>query len=283
METAGTENGSTKTGSAFLRNFLLAQYFQVGPLQIHFYGIILAGAILIGYLVARAKTARFNIEKKQLDDVGFWLVIWSIIGARLYYVLFYPQFFRNGFLEIFRIWHGGQSIYGALIAGAATLFYFSRKTKITFFRWTDLMAFALPLAQAFGRLGNFFNYEAFGLPTNLPWKIFIPVQHRPPDYLQYEYFHPAFAYELIWNIVVFLILLLVEKVLNKKLNSRFNFTGIFTALYLFFYSLGRFVIEGIRLDSAYFGPFRGDQLTALCLMVAALGIISYRYVSQTRN
>lgn len=274
METARTKNGSTKTGSLVL---------NLGPLQIHYYGITLALAIVVGYLVARIKAVKFGIERAQLDDVAFWLIIWSIVGARLYYVIFYPEFFRDDLLEIFKIWHGGQSIYGALIAGALTLWYFARKTKTSFWQWGDLLAFALPLAQGVGRLGNFFNYEAFGSPTNLPWKMFVPEQYRPVGYAQYEYFHPAFAYEMIWNVFVFLVFAFVEKRLNTNPQSKFNFRGIFLGLYLVLYSIGRFFIEGIRLDSAYFGFLRGDQITALCLIIAGLAIIRYRYVSQASN
>jgi len=146
-----------------------------------------------------------------------------------------------------------------------TLFIFARRRKMSFFELSDVVVYGLPLAQALGRFGNFFNYEAFGKPTNLPWKMYVPPQFRPAGYENFSFFSPTFAYEAIWDVLVFGALYFADK---KGLKQ-----GNLTGLYLILYSIGRFFIEAIRLDSAYILGFRGDQLTAVALILAGSAII----------
>ena len=284
MERTSAKNRSPETSQPVLKSLLLSQSFRLGSVQVHYYGIILAAAIVAGFGVALARAKKAGFDRSFLEDLGFWLIIFGIIGARAYYVIFYPQFFRGDFLEIFRIWHGGQAIYGALIGGALTVWYFARKYKINFWRITDFLVFALPLGQAIGRLGNYFNYEAFGKPTNLPWKIFIPQNFRPAGYEQYQFFQPAFAYEALASLALFALMLGIEKYFEKNPGKtwvqRLNQPGIFTAIYIIGYSIARFFVEGIRLDSAYLSGFRVDQITALFLIVLTSAILVYRYAAQ---
>jgi len=265
MERTATKNRSSKTGQ-----LILSQGFRIGRLKIRYYGVTMVVAIALGYFIGWTRAKKQGWSRTFYDDLCFWLVIFGFLGARIYYVLFYPQFYRGNFSEVFKIWHGGLAIYGAVIAGALTLYVLARRYKKSFFELTDVVVYALPLAQAIGRFGNYFNYEAFGKPTNLPWKMFVPLQFRPPGYENFSYFHPTFAYEAIWNVLVFVALYFIARKVDVSGSKR---VGLLTGSYFVLYSIGRFFIEGIRLDSAFFGPFRGDQLTAVLLIILGLVII----------
>ncbi|MBX4187151.1 MAG: prolipoprotein diacylglyceryl transferase [Candidatus Doudnabacteria bacterium] len=233
---------------------------HLGVLQIHWYGLILAAAILTAYFVARKNSWKFGIGLGDVDDYAFWVTIVGVLGARLYYVIFnYNYFFQNP-QEIYRIWHGGLAIYGAVLSGLVFTYLYSRKKAYTFWQLADLVGVALPLGQAIGRFGNFVNQEAFGLPTNLPWKMFVLPTHRPEQFRQMEFFHPTFLYEALLDLLIFGIL---YKLLGRVKN------GMLALGYLIAYSLGRFFIEGIRLDSFYVVGFKVDQVVAFLIIVLA--------------
>lgn len=264
------------------QSFILSQYFRIGGLKIRYYGLTMASAVVAGYIVGSWQARKRGLSQSFFDDVAFWLVLVSFICARIYYVLFYPQFYIHNWAEAFKIWHGGISIYGGVIGGIVTLWIIARKKKVSFWKLADIAAFALPLAQAIGRFGNFFNYEAFGIPTNLPWKMYVPPQFRPAGYSQYSFFSPTFAYEAIWDVLVFFGLLLLSKKFFRDESAGKSRDGFIAGWYLILYSIGRYFIEGIRLDSAFFGPFRGDQITAIVLIIAGSAILFKRYASQSR-
>jgi len=232
--------------------------FQFGSLSIHWYGIILAVAILVGFFLARKNAWKFGISPSDVDDYSFWLVIVGILGARFYYVLFNLSFFSNNFSEIYKIWHGGLSIYGAILAGIVLCWFYVRDKAYNFYQLFDLIALSLPLSQAIGRLGNYVNQEAYGTVTNLPWKIYIAADK--------QYHHPTFLYEMILDVIVFLIL--------RKLIGEVK-VGIIGWSYLLLYSFGRFFIEAIRTDSFFIGGARVDQVVALILVVIS-GIVILR-------
>ncbi len=254
--------------------FILSS-FALGPLTIRIYSLTFVLGILAAYLIGRARALRAGISAKIFDDIIFWTIIAGFLSARIYYVLFYFGLYRDNLAEIYKVWHGGLAIYGGLIGGTIVLYFLCKKYAVDFFKFADLLVIGLPIAQAIGRIGNYFNYEAFGAPTNLPWKMFVPEQFRPPGFQQYAYFHPTFAYEIIWNLIVFALIFFAAKKRPKP--------GILLGIYLLLYSIGRFAIEAIRLDSAYFGVFRGDQITALLLIICALAIIVSRYVAQANK
>ena len=154
------------------------------------------------------------------------------------------------FPSFLAIWEGGIAIHGALIGGLLSLLLFCRSKKISFVGLLDTILPSVILGQSIGRWGNFFNNEAFGLPTELPWKVFIPMQYRPIEFLDKDFFHPTFLYESIWNFLIFILLIIIFNQQTK--NQRFN-PGIISCLYLITYSFGRFWIEGLRLDSLCLG------------------------------
>ncbi|MDN5337699.1 MAG: phosphatidylglycerol---prolipoprotein diacylglyceryl transferase [Thermotogaceae bacterium] len=246
--------------------------FQFGRLQVRWYGVLIASGILTAYFVARTRIKVENINEDQVIEGLFYGVIAGVIGARLYYVAFNWNYFSENPADIFKIWYGGLAIHGALIAAVIVAFLYTRLKKGVTFGFLQILDIALmvfPLAQSIGRWGNFFNYEAFGKPTNLPWKMYIPVQNRPPMYRNYEYFHPTFLYESIWDLIVFLLLYIYTKKYRKKF-------GETTALYMILYSTGRFFVEGLRLDSLYIGNLRTAQVMSAVLIL--LGILLFVYI-----
>lgn len=246
--------------------------FQLGRLQVRWYGVLIASGILIAYMVARTRIKAENINEDQVIEDLFYGVIAGVIGARLYYVAFNWDYFSENPTDIFKIWYGGLAIHGAVIAAVIVAFLYTRLKKGVTFRFLQILDIALmvfPLAQAIGRWGNFFNHEAFGKPTNLPWKMYIPIQNRPLMYRSYEYFHPTFLYESIWDLMVFTFLYIYTKKYRKKF-------GETTALYMILYSIGRFFIEGLRLDSLYIGKLRTAQVVSVILIL--LGVLLFAYV-----
>lgn len=220
--------------------------FSIFGLNIYYYGVILAIAICVGVLVADwAGKHFFNLKKDTIIDASPYLIIFGIIGARLYYCLLNLEFYTRFPTEIFAIRHGGISIHGAILGGLVGLIIFAKRHNFSIPKLCDTSCIGLAIAQAIGRWGNFFNSEAFGTPTDLPWKLYIAPQYRPIPYQENEYFHPAFLYESILNIGIFFVLLLI--ITKFKLKS-----GNLALIYLILYSFVRIIVESIRLDSVMY-------------------------------
>ena len=239
----------------------------LGPIRLRWYGILIASAVLIGVSLAQKVAQRKGLNPDIVSDLAIWLVLGAIPAARLYYVLFQWDYYRNNPGEIIAIWHGGIAIHGAILGGMLATFIFCRLKKLSFWRLADTVAPSLILGQAIGRWGNFFNSEAFGAPTDLPWKLFIPVGNRPQGLGNLEFYHPTFLYESLWNLGTFALLMWLT----------FRFTklraGSIFLIYTIAYSLGRVWIEGLRMDSLMLGPLRIAQvvsLTGVALGVAGL-------------
>ena len=258
---------------------ILSQGFYVGPLFVHWYGLTMSAAIVAAYAVARLYAERAAlVTREQLDDVVFYMVIAGLVGARLYHVLSSGTYYFVHPVEILEVWNGGLGIYGGVALGAAALWWYCRSHKVSFGSMADIFAVALPIAQAIGRLGNFFNYEAFGYPTNLPWKMFVPFQFRPERYADLSYFHPTFAYEMLWDLAVFASLALLS---SKRGRAKIVLQpGTLTLWYLILYSVGRFFIEALRIDSTFIAvgdwAFRLNQGVSLLIILAASGILVWR-------
>ena len=218
--------------------------FNVFGFPIYFYGIILASAILVGVYCAYLLYKHFydKQEASKIIDFSPYIIIMGIIGARLYYCLVNFSYYIEHPLEVFYIRQGGLSIHGVIIVGILALYLFAKKYKMSFLKLIDAFLCGTALGQSIGRWGNFFNSEAFGTPTNLPWKLYIPITHRPTQYIDFQYFHPTFLYESILDFLIFIILLLCFKKLSKS-------PGVLACLYLIMYSLVRIVVEHFRIDS----------------------------------
>jgi len=249
-------------------------FLQWGAFSVRWYGLLIASAVLIGVTLSQYLAHRRNVNPELVSDLAIWLVIGAIPCARLYYVLFQWDEYAQHPADIIAIWKGGIAIHGAMIGGLVAALIFCRLQKVSFWQMADLIAPSLALGQAIGRWGNFFNSEAFGRPTDLPWKLYIPYQNRPPEYKGYEYFHPTFLYESLWNLAVF-ILLMVLFLRDIKGKPRLKIGTLFLT-YLVVYGCGRFWIEGLRTDSLMLGSLRIAQVVSLCSI--AIGIIGLVYL-----
>lgn len=249
--------------------------FQLGPFSLRWYGLLIALAVLIGLLLATRLGKARGIDPVLIADLLPLLVLAAVLGARLYYVLLEWRQYQLNWLEALAIWRGGIAIHGALIGGTLAVIAYCRWRKLAFWNLLDVLVPSVALGQAIGRWGNFFNSEAFGLPTDLPWKLYIPTLNRPAPFLDQQYFHPTFLYESLWNLAVVALLLLLFR---AGIKGRIPLpAGALSCVYLVSYSLGRVWIEGLRTDPLCLfssppfceGGLRMAQLMSLLLI--ALG------------
>jgi phosphatidylglycerol---prolipoprotein diacylglyceryl transferase len=234
---------------------------HIGSFTLHWYGLLIASAVLIGVNLSVYLAQKRQMSGEMIGDLAIWLVLAAIPSARLYYVLFKWEDYKNNLGDVLAVWKGGIAIHGAIIGGILATLIFSRLKKIDFWSLADVVAPSVALGQAIGRWGNFFNSEAFGAPTNLPWKLYIPTSRRPSELMDVEYFHPTFLYESLWNLGVFgILMLLFFRSLSARKPLR---NGSLFLIYLVIYSLGRVWIEGLRTDSLMFGSLRMAQVISL--------------------
>ncbi|MEL4861164.1 prolipoprotein diacylglyceryl transferase [Pseudoflavonifractor phocaeensis] len=245
--------------------------FRIFNWPIHWYGIIIAAGFLLAVYYCCRKAADYGIEQDDIIDLLIFAVPLCIIGARLYYVIFYLDLYRNpdgslDFLRMLRIWDGGLAIYGGIIVAILTLLVFCKIKKIPFLAFADVGSFGMLIGQLVGRWGNFVNVEAYGAPTDLPWRM--GIYDTVNGVYQYMEVHPTFLYESLWNLVGFLLLALVVAKHRK-------FDGQIFLGYIAWYGLGRAWIEGLRTDSLYFFStgLRVSQILALISFVLALAVM----------
>jgi phosphatidylglycerol---prolipoprotein diacylglyceryl transferase len=215
--------------------------FEIGWFRIHWYGLIVVIAILLGLWLITRLAQRQKFDKEQWDRLIFYTLIFGLIGARLYHVFLEWTYYQEHLLEIFKVWQGGMAIHGAIIFGGITVYLFCRKYNWPLFLILDIMALGLILGQAIGRWGNYFNQEIFGLPTNLPWGIFISEANRPMELMSQVYFHPTFLYESLLNLLLFILLYL-------GFTRLIRLPGMVFSSYLVGYSIIRFSLEYLRID-----------------------------------
>lgn len=241
---------------------------QLGGLSIRWYGVLMSIALIIGTALAQRQAKKRQLNPELMLDLVFWLALGALPAARLYYVLFsWDRYAAGPWWRVFAIWEGGIAIHGAIIGGTLAIAIFARLNKVPFWQLTDCVAPSLILGQAIGRWGNFFNSEAFGGPTDLPWKLFIPVERRPLEFIDEAYYHPTFLYESLWNLAVFWLLL--------RLFPRTR-PGVVTAAYMIAYSLGRVWIEGLRTDSLMLGPLRIAQVISLVAIAMGVALLVWQ-------
>jgi phosphatidylglycerol---prolipoprotein diacylglyceryl transferase len=249
--------------------------FHWGFLTVRWYGLLIAAAVLIGASLSQFLAQRRRIDPELLSDLAIWLVIGAVPMARLYYVLFQWQDYASQPGKIVAIWEGGIAIHGAILGGTLAALLFAKLKRVSFWQMGDLVAPSLILGQAIGRWGNFFNSEAFGSPTDLPWKLSIPLDRRPPGLEAAAFYHPTFLYESLWNLGVFGILMVCFWAgLKGKLRLK---TGTLLLMYLVLYSLGRVWIEELRTDSLMFGPIKMAQAVSLLGIGAGIAGLVWLY------
>lgn len=245
--------------------------FSFGLLAVHWYGLIMAFSFVVGYSLIMNLNKQAKLDKKLIGDVVFYVIIFGLIGARIYDVLLDVPFFIKRPDQIIAVWNGGLAIHGGLIGGFLTVMWFVKKKGLDFWKFADIAVLAAILGQAIGRWGNFFNQELFGTPTNLPWKIFISPEYRPEIYASITHFHPTFLYESLLNFGLFFILYFLYKARKVSDGSVFLF-------YLIGYSIIRFFLEFIRIDpTPEFGIIRLPQIASVVLIALAVGVMFKRF------
>lgn len=238
--------------------------FSLFGIDVRWYAITMVTGILCGLLVAYLRRKEFGISEDNILDYFIWVVPVSVIGARLYYVVYSWSYYKDHLSEIFAIRNGGLAIHGAIIAGFIVTVLYTHYKKYSLLKFLDYVVPSLALGQAIGRWGNYFNMEAHGRITEVPWAI--PVYNYADEII---YVHPTFLYESIVDFLLFLFLLIYEKKWEKK-------NGEAACLYLMIYSTARFFIEGLRTDSLMFLGLRQAQFISIILFL--IGAFGFYYI-----
>lgn len=240
--------------------------FEIFGLSVRWYGILIASGMLIGTILALREAKRIGFDEEYVIDLLIFAVPAAIIGARLYYVIFQWNQYRDNLWGIVDIRGGGLAIHGGIIGAVIVAIIFTKIKKVSFWKMADICAPSIILGQAIGRWGNYINQEAHGGETDLPWGIMI-------DGVKY---HPTFLYESVWNFALFVFLLWYRK-------NKVKVTGEVFLLYVALYSVARFFIEGLRTDSLMLGPIRVAQLISIVLIGFAGLAFYYRRKHFTLN
>ncbi|MCX6795530.1 MAG: prolipoprotein diacylglyceryl transferase [Candidatus Falkowbacteria bacterium] len=266
---------------SFFHNFApQAILLSFGWLKIYWYGLFVVSGIIAAMATARHYWKKVGLEAKLFDDLSFLLIIFGLIGARVYeWFLSYPYYSQYPG-ELLKIWHGGLAIHGAIIGAFLALWWFSRKHRLSLAKICAIIVPGLALGQAIGRFGNYFNQELFGWPTNLPWGIFISPENRPIELQQFAFFQPTFLYESMLCLLLFLLLILLKK--------RFAHQNLLViGSYLCGYGLIRFFLEYLRIDlTPQFIGLRWPQFISIILFIIGstllyLNFFNHRHEKRT--
>ncbi len=229
--------------------------FRVFGLEVRWYGICIVAGIIAAVIICMKRTHLYGIEPKdRVLDMVLWVIPLGVVGARLYYCIFEWERYKADPISILYIHQGGLAIHGGLLFGLTTAYLVARHWKHKPIKWLDLVAPGIAAGQAIGRWGNYFNSEAHGTATDLPWAIEV----------NGEMVHPTFLYESIWCLLLCIILIIFEKKRKKR------FDGQIFCLYVIIYSVERFFVEGLRTDSLWIGPLRQAQVISICCIIFGL-------------
>lgn len=253
---------------------MIKPFLEIGPVSLRWYSLFIFIAIVLAYLLVNRESRRHKLLKDHIDNLFLIAIPLGIIGGRLYHVVDKWSYYREHLEEIFFIWQGGLGIFGALGLGVIGVYLYCRLQKLSTMRVLDLVTPFLLLGQSIGRLGNYFNSEGFGPPTDLPWKSYIAPGRRPLEYLEANYFHPTYLYESLWDFGGYVILIY----LSRKTST----PGLITAGYLIIYGLGRILAETVRLDTWQVNGFKIGYLISITLVLS--GVLLYKkYSSRQRR
>jgi phosphatidylglycerol---prolipoprotein diacylglyceryl transferase len=246
--------------------------FSVYGLDVRWYALFMLAGVIAGVFLARSLAGRIGLDPDWVIDAAPWVVLFSIVGARTYYVALRTEHFVSHPVEAINIRLGGLSFHGALIAGTITFAILCRRAHQPFLWWTDAVVPAVALAQAIGRWGNWANQEAFGTPTTAPWGLWIDPDRRPAEFAAFERFHPTFLYESLFNLANAALLSWVALHIPGSARLR---RGDVLAIYLINYGVARFLIERIRTDSLYLGPLPAAYWLSWGLTAVGLGLLIF--------
>lgn len=240
--------------------------FSVGPLTVHYYGLIIAIGLILAVCYASRRSKEFGVTEDDLLDGVLWVTPFAILCARAYYCIFSWQEYASNPISVLYIWNGGLAIYGGVLGAVIGVIVFCRIKKIRLGTILDMVALGFLIGQCIGRWGNFFNREAFGAATDA----FSRMGLYNTVTGQWEYYHPTFLYESLWNLCGFLLL--------HFLSKKRQYDGQVALGYAAWYGLGRAFIEGLRMDSLYWGPIRVSQMLAAVSCAGAVIVLAWQYL-----
>ncbi len=252
-------------------------FIKIGNIIIYWYSMIILLAFIIGCLLILKEAKKQGIPKDKIEDFMFYTIPICLIGARIYYVIFEFDYYKNYPMDIFKVWEGGLAIHGGIIAGFLCILYFTKKNKINLLKMLDIIVVSLIIGQIIGRWGNFMNSEAYGPATTLN---FLESLHLPKFiikgmYIDGIYHHPTFLYESLWNLIGLIIMLIIK-------NTKINKVGLLTSIYLIWYGIGRFLIESLRTDSLMLLNIKVAQLISIIFILIGIGVLIYSF-KQKKN
>jgi phosphatidylglycerol:prolipoprotein diacylglycerol transferase len=255
---------------------------KIGPLTLNFYGLLIMLGVILAAVLSTYEAKRKKQNPEIILDSLTWIVLGGVIGARLWHIFTPPasmvaqgittQYYLTHPLAAIAIWRGGLGIPGAVAGGALAFYLYAKKRGLKFGLWADIFAPGLALGQSIGRWGNFINQEVYGSPTDLPWAIRIDPQHRLPEFMAYETYHPLFLYESIFNFLNMIFLLWISRKFEDKLKN-----GDVFLTYLVSYPIFRFFMEFLRLDNSFVGGINANQTLMIVIAVASLGALIWRH------
>jgi len=257
---------------------------QIGPLAFRWYGLLVTGGAVAAAFVASREARRRGEDPEHIWNMLAWILILGIIGARLYHVVSSPStggglsYYLQNPVKILYVWEGGLGIYGAVAGGLLGAYLYTRRYGLPFLRWVDIAIVGVPLAQAIGRWGNFFNQELYGYPTTLPWGIRIDAAHRLPQFANLPpdtRFHPTFLYESLWNLLAFAVLLFIARRFADRLRD-----GDLLLAYGILYPVGRILVETQRPDAWTIAGIPTAQLIGGISIIVCTGLLIWRHQGQ---
>lgn len=256
--------------------------FSIGTINFNWFGLILATAIIIAVAISWYYVRLRGENSDRLLDLTLYCIPVGLVSARAYYVGVNWQLYADNPAEIFQVQHGGLAIHGAIIGVVLTIWVYCQVKKNSFWRWADILAPGLIFGQAIGQWGNFINQDTFGYPTDAAWGIYIDYIYRPLGYEQFDFFHPVFLYECLWDLFVFSILISMSWLIKKHPGK--SAPGSLFLLYMILYSAGRFVMENLRLDSEMCGSWRLAQMVSIITIIVSGVLMVWRnYKLQSRR
>ena len=244
-------------------------FISILGFDIYWYAILILIGIIIGVYMAIKEAKRIGFDTGFIDDLAFYVIPISLIGARIYYVIFNYSIFKNDFWSIFKVWEGGLAIYGGIIAGILFIIFYCKRKNKSIFKTLDILAPSLILGQAIGRWGNFINGEAYGREVTLEFlqNLHIPNFIIEGMHINGTYYEPTFLYESLWCILGFIILMIIRyKCKNIKI-------GTITSIYFIWYGIERFFVEKIRSDSLFIGDYKISVIVSLIIIFVGITIL----------
>ena len=251
---------------------------EIGGIKIYWYSVMILIGVLLGSYLVLKESKKFNISKEKISDMLFYTIIFGIIGARLYYVIFNLDYYLNYPVDIIKVWEGGLAIHGGIIAGAIYLIYYTKKNNLNTLTVTDICVPGLLIGQAIGRWGNFFNKEAHGPVTSIEYlkKLQIPNFIIEGMKIDGEYYIPTFFYESLWCIIGLVIILFLRRLKKIKI-------GTLTGFYMIWYGIGRYMIESLRTDSLMISALKQAQIISILMILIGAIVIVISQKQETYN